>query len=305
MYWSNYIYPKHLCDPLCALLRVLCVLDLPHVMKISAICTDIDGTLLDSNRELSPRTIRAIKSLDTNIPVILASSRMPGAMRHLQEELGISDHPLICFNGGYVLHYSAGAAQPVVLDSVQIPVWICSSIATMARSTDIHVSLYTEDHWCAPARDQWTEREERITKVTASIADLEAILEQWNGTNTGAHKVMCMGPEHQIDAMEKELNASLHDNLHIYRSRPTYLEIAPRSISKGTALALVLEKLYGIELQHAMAFGDNYNDIDLLKMVGLGVAVGNARDEVKAVAKEITLNSVADGVAVAIEKYFG
>lgn len=274
-------------------------------MKISAICTDIDGTLLDSRRELSPRTIRAIKSLDGKIPVILASSRMPAAMRHLQEELGILDHPLICYNGGYVLHYSAGAVQPVVLDSVQIPVWICSSIATMARSTDIHVSLYTEDRWYAPAQDQWAEREERITKVSASITDLETVLEEWGGEGIGAHKVMCMGPEHQIDAMEKELNTLFHDTLHIYRSRPTYLEIAPRSISKGTALALVLEKLYGLDLQHALAFGDNYNDIDLLKMVGLGIAVENARDEVKGVAKEITLSSIADGVAVAIEQYFG
>jgi Cof subfamily protein (haloacid dehalogenase superfamily) len=272
-------------------------------MKINAICTDIDGTLLDSRRELSPRTIRAIKNLNATIPVILASSRMPGAMRHLQDELGILHHPLICFNGGYVLHYSSGATQPVVLDSVQIPARICSSIAAMARSTEIHVSLYTEDQWFAPARDQWAEREERITKVSANITDLETVLERWNGSSAGAHKVMCMGPEHQMDVMERELNRLFHDTLHLYRSRPTYLEIAPRSISKGTALALVLEKLYGISMQEVMAFGDNYNDTDLLSMAGLGIAVGNAREEVKAVAKEITLNSIEDGVAVAIEKY--
>lgn len=274
-------------------------------MKISAICTDIDGTLLDSRRELSSRTIRAFRNLDTRLPVILASSRMPAAMRHLQEELGILQHPLICFNGGYVLHYSAGVVLPVVMDSVQIPVWICSSIVTMARDTDIHVSLYTEDNWYAPARDQWTEREERITKVSSIVTDLQAVLEQWNGSSTGAHKVMCMGPEHQIDSMDKELNTLFHDTLHIYRSRPTYLEIAPKSISKGTALALVLKKLYGIGLENVMSFGDNYNDIDLLKMSGLGIAVANAREEVKAVAKELTLNGIEDGVAVAIEKYLG
>ena len=69
-------------------------------MKIRAICTDIDGTLLDSHRELSSRTVAAINSIKRDVPIILASSRMPGAIRHLQKELGIEDHPMICFNGG-------------------------------------------------------------------------------------------------------------------------------------------------------------------------------------------------------------
>lgn len=272
-------------------------------MKIKAICTDIDGTLLDSRRALSPRTISAFRSLDKNIPVILASSRMPGAMRHLQEELGILHHPMICFNGGYVLLFSEGAATPAVIDSVQIPVSTCAEIVKMAHGTDIHISLYTEDNWYTPQFDKWAEKEERVTKVSPNIGALNAVLGEWHTADTGAHKVMCMGPEQEITEMADALDKKFGNEIYIYRSKTTYLELASRTISKATALELILRNNYAISMDEVMAFGDNYNDIEMLQAVGKGIAVGNAREEVKAVANEITLNSTEDGVAVAIEKY--
>ncbi|TXK47927.1 HAD family phosphatase [Pontibacter qinzhouensis] len=273
-------------------------------MTYRAICTDIDGTLLDSRRELSPRTIAAFKKLDKSIPVILASSRMPSALRHLQRELGILDHPMICFNGGYVLIYEGNNLAPIVVDTVEIPVAICADILLRSRQTDIHVSLYVEDLWYAPQMDQWTEREERITKVSPTIAELESLLSGWQEANTGAHKVMCMGPENEISAMQEALEKTYGEQLHIYRSKDTYLEIAPRAISKASALEMILKDKFDIPMKDVVAFGDNYNDIEMLQAVGLGIAVGNARNEVKAVANEITLPNKEDGVAVAIEKHF-
>ncbi|PRY10595.1 hypothetical protein CLV24_11314 [Pontibacter ummariensis] len=274
-------------------------------MKIRAICTDIDGTLLDSRRQLSPRTIATIKSLPDELPVVLASSRMPSAMRHLQEELDILHHPMICFNGGYILSYEDSTAAPTVLDSVHIPVSTCTAILALAQGTDIHISLYSEDYWYAPKADQWAEREERITKASPQITSLQPVLDRWQETEAGAHKVMCMGPEEEIAAMAAALTERFGDQLFVYKSKSTYLELAPKTISKATALKLLLENRYGINLSEVMAFGDNYNDIDMLKAVGLGIAVGNAREEVKAVADEVTLKSIEDGVAVAIEKYLG
>jgi Cof subfamily protein (haloacid dehalogenase superfamily) len=272
-------------------------------MKIKAICTDIDGTLLDRRRELSPRTIAAIRRLDNRIPVILASSRMPSAMRHLQEELGILNHPMICFNGGYVLLYDGDAPTPVVFDTVHIPPSICAAIVEMAQGTEVHVSLYTEDQWYAPQFDKWAEKEERVTKVSPNVAALHEVVNDWHTNDTGAHKVMYMGPEQEIQDMAEALTERFGNDIYIYRSKSTYLELAPRSISKATALELLLREKYGIAMAEVMAFGDNYNDIDMLRAAGLGIAVGNAREEVKAVADEITLNSTEDGVAVAIEKY--
>jgi Cof subfamily protein (haloacid dehalogenase superfamily) len=273
-------------------------------MKIRAVCTDIDGTLLNSKRELSDKTIAAFKSIDKSIPVILASSRMPSAMTHLQRELGILYQPLICFNGGYVIQYKEGEEKPFVCDTVQIPIAICAGIVDLARGTDIHVSLYHEDNWYAPQQDHWTEREARITKVDPTIQPITETLADWRENNKGGHKVMCMGHENDIHALETALRKTFGGDLHIYRSKSTYLEIAPRIISKATALQLVLEKFYNLNAFDAIAFGDNYNDIEMIAAAGLGVAVDNARDEVKAVAKEITLKSVDDGVAISLRKHF-
>ena len=265
-------------------------------------CADIDGTLLNGERELSPRTIAAIKALPEDIPVILASSRMPSAMYHLQKELDILHHPLICFNGGYIIH-THGSLQPVVLDSVRIEAEICSSIFEKTRNTNLHISIFEEDSWYTAYEDQWTERETRITKSTPTITSLDPVLRRWLVSKTGAHKIMCMGDENEIHQMEADLQNIFGNQIHIYRSKSTYLELAPKAVSKATALELVLKKCFDADLSEAMAFGDNYNDIEMIRAAGFGIAVGNARDEVKAVAKEITSNSKEDGVAIAIEKY--
>lgn len=270
-------------------------------MKFLAICTDIDGTLLNKERQLSTKTIRVIKALGPNFPVILASSRMPSAMRHLQAELNIEHHPIIAYNGGYVLRYVNGAVEEYC--SIDIPGNVVKRIIELSQGTAIHNSLYRKDEWFAPAFDHWTEREERITKVSAVVTDISKVIQHWTTNGQGAHKVMCMGEEHEIHTMEQRLNTHLGSEIHVYRSRPTYLEIAPKIISKATGLELILQKLYDFPMENVICFGDNYNDIDMLTRAGLGVAVENSRDEVKAIAGEIAGRSVDDGVAETIEKY--
>ncbi|GAB3826500.1 Cof-type HAD-IIB family hydrolase [Pontibacter rugosus] len=273
-------------------------------MNLKAICTDIDGTLLNKERQLSERTIDTFRSLDKDIPVVLASSRMPSAMRHLQQELGILHNPLVCFNGGYIIYFEDGKTAPVQLDSTLVPAAVCTAIIELTRGTDIHISLYEQDNWYAPQLDYWAKREQNNTKVTPTISPLDAVLDAWHSSEAGAHKIMCMGPADEIEALYQELIKNYAAQIHAYRSKDTYIEIAPSAISKATALELLLESQFNIKLSEVMAFGDNYNDIDMLQAVGMGIAVGNAREEVKAVADKITLDSVDDGVAVAIEKYW-
>jgi Cof subfamily protein (haloacid dehalogenase superfamily) len=240
-------------------------------MRYKVVCSDIDGTLLDANRQLSQETLAVFRKLK-DVPVVLASSRMPAAMTHLQDELGVLYHPLVCYNGGYVIRYQSGKTKPEVLESVVIPVEICSGIIDLAKGTSIHTSLYHEDSWHAPAFDQWTEREARITKVNANVTDLNDVIRLWRENGWGGHKVMCMGPENEIEAMEQQLLTTFGNDIHIYRSRPTYLELAPKSISKATGLKLILDRYYSLSLRDVIAFGDNYNDIELLEQAGWGVA---------------------------------
>lgn len=272
-------------------------------MKIRAICTDIDGTLLDSNRQISARTKNAFNKLPADFPIILASSRMPSAMMHLLEEIDRTNNPLICYNGGYVLGINAGQNIHHAIDSVSIPLEDCVTILEMAKGTSIHISLYSADEWYAPQMDKWTRKEELATKVKTVISPGNKVFEKWTKEGCGAHKVMCMGEADEIDQLYASIHKNLGNSLHLYRSKETYIEIAPKSISKASGLELVLRTHFDISMAEVMAFGDNYNDIDLLSAVGMGIAVENARAEVKAVANEITAKNTADGVAVAIERF--
>jgi Cof subfamily protein (haloacid dehalogenase superfamily) len=269
--------------------------------EIRAMCTDIDGTLLDSQRQLSPQTIQTIKRIKECMPIILASSRMPSAMRHLQQELDIVSHPLICYNGGYVVRYDA-TDNADVISSVKIPLSVCAQLLEITDKTSVHVSLYVDDEWYAPRIDQWTTREATITKGSPVIKAGQEVLRMWATAGQDAHKIMIMGDADEVKVLEQSLRLKFKNELHIYHSRATYLEIAPIVISKASALKKLLTHYYHIDMSQVVAFGDNYNDIEMIQHAGLGIAVENARDEVKAVAREITLDSKLDGVAFAINK---
>ena len=270
--------------------------------KFRLICTDIDGTLLNADRQLSEETKAAFSAVPESIRVILASSRMPAAMRHLQAELGRLHEPLICYNGGYIISYH-GNGELREIASVAIPLGIASGICNLAQA-EIHVSLYHKDEWYAPKWDYWAERESRITKADPVILSNDEVLRQWTTEDKGAHKVMCMGPENEIDKFERQLNDNFSAHIHIYRSRPTYLELAPVSMSKGLGLELLLKELYDFDMDEVISFGDNFNDVDLLQRSGHGVAVSNSRDAVLKIADEVTGDSREDGVATIIRKYF-
>jgi hydroxymethylpyrimidine pyrophosphatase-like HAD family hydrolase len=81
--------------------------------------------------------------------------------------------------------------------------------------------------------------------------------------------------------------------------------LSSKFVSKATAIEKLLTEHMGFQMNEAMAFGDNYNDIEMLEAVGLGIAMANGNDALKSIADEITLSNVEDGVAVAIEKWFG
>lgn len=269
-------------------------------MKYKLICSDIDGTLLNKERVLSAKTISTIQNLPAKLPVVLVSSRMPKAMRHLQTDLKIEQHPLIAYNGGLILTYEAGVGA--ILLSIEIELALTELLLRFTAGSAIHVSLYHADDWYVPAMDQWAKREQNNTKVDPVVADLEAVCEGWRAAGRGPHKIMCMGPAEEIQLLENYLSLHHAEQLHYYRSKPTYLEIASKRISKLSALSYLLEQKYSIGLAEVVAFGDNYNDIDMIAGVGMGIAVANAREELKAVADQVTLSNWDDGVAVALER---
>lgn len=267
-------------------------------MTYKLICSDIDGTLLDKNRELSEMTISEIQRVSP-IPFVLISSRMPKAMRHLQKQLGNETAPIIAYNGGLVLHNNQ------VLHSAFINNTVLESVIGLCAKTSIHLSLYFEDDWFVPAMDFWAKREAENTKVIPVVKSSESVLNQWKNEEKGAHKIMCMGNETEIDILYKALENSFSNEIMLYRSKPTYIEISHISVSKKTAIKVLLKHCYtNISMKNVLAFGDNYNDIEMLKSVGLGVAVANAIEEVLQIANKITDTNKNDGVAKVIRELF-
>ncbi|MBL7472746.1 Cof-type HAD-IIB family hydrolase [Robertkochia sediminum] len=269
-------------------------------MKYKIIFTDIDGTLLDSNRTISDYTAAQIKKIKSHLPFILVSSRMPRQMTYFQEQLEDLGQSMIAYNGALVLH----GDQPI--HSTEIVAEHTQALIDFNQAQDqpVHLSLYHGDEWTVEAMDYWAKREENNTRVTPEVRSNRETLASWRSKGIGAHKIMCMGEVSQIDKIYSYMEAHFGTDLHLYRSKDTYIEIANKRVSKLTGINMLLDAMgEGITLDQAVAFGDNYNDIEMLNAVGLGVAVANAREELKAVANTITGHHKEDGVGRFLEEF--
>lgn len=276
---------------------ILTFVNLAKMKTIKLICSDIDGTLLNTERDLSEHTISTLNKLKKTLPIVLISARMPSAMQHLQKQIGIEHYPLVAYNGGLI--YADGK----IVDSTTIPYKLVDSIVK-CNTDDLHLSLYNGDDWYVPQHDKWTEREVNNTKVDAILKPNNEVLKLWKTTSMGAHKIMCMGEQDKVSAFYETLSDNFSDKLHLYRSKDTYIEIAPKVISKRSAIEFLIQTTYKFTMEEVMSFGDNYNDIEMLEASGLGLAVGNANEEVKKVAKRIIGNAKQDGVAHFLNDYF-
>src|SRR5690606_14719227 len=132
-------------------------------MPYKIVFSDIDGTLLNKERELSQVTIKAIKRLKDKVPFILISARMPAAMRHLQKQLEIGNLPIICYNGGLMI------ADEKIVQSTIIPLNILEDLVNRNKEFDCHLSLYHNDEWYVPQVDEWAEMEINNTKIIPEI----------------------------------------------------------------------------------------------------------------------------------------
>jgi len=100
------------------------------------------------------------------------------------------------------------------------------------------------------------------------------------------------------------LTQAFEQELNIYRSNATLIEIANKKVSKISGIQTILKEFYPVSIENAMAFGDNYNDMEMIQAVGHGVAMGNARSELKKVADVTIANNKEDGVATYLKGFF-
>ncbi|RYE20427.1 MAG: HAD-IIB family hydrolase, partial [Sphingobacteriaceae bacterium] len=246
-------------------------------MSIKLICTDVDGTLLNKQREVDARTVKAVAKLDPEIRFVLASSRMPKALYHLQNTLNISQMPLICYNGALVLSSGNEFNLQEIISSVLISAEKVKVIMELASQQQIHISLYQNNSWMASAIDFYAQREINNTRVEPDgLLKNFSAEELQNFIQNGAHKIMLMGEPKLLDLIEETIRENLQ--VALWRSKDIYLEITPFT-NKSEGLQLLLNSFpenSTVKPDEVMAFGDGYNDLEMLQNAGIGVAVGNA-----------------------------
>ena len=264
-------------------------------MNFKVLCSDLDGTLLTTKSDVSDFTISEIYRIKKAIKVVLVSARMPKAISYLQQRMGIENEPIICYNGALVMN------GPREVSSTVINIDLIKEIHRLTEPHSIKLGLYYKDEWYVAEETERVRKEIRYTQTTPLFRDTSKTIKEWEKRGIGGHKIMLMGTKSTADAIFPELQKMFTADLHLYRSNDTLIEIAPKSVSKLSGIQLLLGENY--ELKDIIAFGDNYNDIEMLKNTGCGVAVANGRDEVKAIADYITLPNTEDGVAHFIKQH--
>lgn len=264
-------------------------------MNFKILCSDLDGTLLSTKSDVSEFTISEIERIRAFIRVILVSARMPQSMTYLQERLGIFNEPIICYNGALVRHGEKEIFSEVVhFDAVE-------KLFKVSEEHQIKLGLYYNREWYVEETSERVEKEINYTKTQPVFRPTSVSLTDWKKRNLSAHKIMLMGTKSSADAIFPILMSQLGEQIHIYRSNDTLIEVAPKSVSKLSAIQLLLSQ--DESLADVISFGDNFNDVEMLQHSGVGVAVGNARKEVKAIANYITLKNTEHGVAHFIKQH--
>lgn len=267
------------------------------VGKVKAVALDLDGTLTNARKEITPRVRDAVRrAAEAGTSIILASGRPVVGMAHVADSLELGNI------GGYVLSNNGSKiiewrSKDVVLDRVlpREAVLACCEAAHRFGATALcydEKGLYSED----PSAT-YVEKERYNNSAMATKVDDLAEAVSWD-----PNKMMVVGEPDALQPALEWLQSRLQGTASVFLSEPYFIEIAPSGIRKDAALEILMAQL-GTSLDELMAVGDGFNDIPMLECAGMAVAMGNAYPEVKKHADWIAPSNEEDGAAVAIERF--
>jgi Cof subfamily protein (haloacid dehalogenase superfamily) len=262
-------------------------------LDIRLIAIDLDGTLLNDSKQISAQTIGALREVARRgVKVVIASARPPRSVRHIYNQLGL-DTWQINYNGALIWDEPAKRIifhQPMACDLVRGLI-----DSARARFDSVLITCEILDRWYTDRFDQtYTTETGRLFKP-----DVIAPLDEF--CNQPITKLLLLGEKRMIDDLECLL-AGATDSVTVVRTDPELLQIMDKNVSKGAALQIVAEH-YQIPLQNMMAIGDAPNDVGILKIAGIGVAVNNAADIVKDAADWIAPSNNDHGVYAAMVQF--
>ncbi|WP_019320314.1 fructose-phosphate phosphohydrolase SppA [Streptococcus mutans] len=268
--------------------------------EIKLILSDIDGTILDNNHQVDAHLRDTITELKKeSIPFVLASARSPHGMFPIAQELNLGANPIACYNGALIVEGNTEHYQTLIehgLSKADV-----KKIVALIKKQFPHISInfYSGGDWIVEEIDQWVQIEADITKESPDIRNFDTLL---TDDAIPIHKLLLIANAQAIQEFFTYLKRVNFEDASFYLSKDNYLEVTSQSVSKENAL-LEIAKYYDISLSQTMAIGDNYNDIPMLKLAGLGVAMANAPQAVKNEADIETVSNNDNGVSKVIEDY--
>ena len=265
-------------------------------MKYKAIVLDVDGTLLNNDGIVTAR-MRAslIKVQQMGVRIILASGRPTCGVLPLAKELDMdkNDGYILSYNGGQIISVQTGE----LLFEKRIKLEMLPYLERKANKNNFAIFTYHKD--VIYTND--TSNEHIIHEAELNNMRLEKVDCLSDVITFSPCKCMIVSDdEKSLIGLESHWKKRLAGELDVFRSEKYFLEIVPPFIDKANTLSVLFEKL-GIALESVVAIGDGVCDVTMIQLAGLGIAMGNAQESVKACADYVTSTNEDNGVAVAIE----
>lgn len=275
-------------------------------MTTKAIVLDIDGTLLNDDKQITQNTKQALIDAQKNgVKVILASGRpTPGMLKYVDElQMDRYNGLIVSYNGAHVLDITTEEelfSQPLSIETTQqilehlkqfdvIPMiakdeymYVNNVYNCMLELAEPHGNFNIIEYESRGGNFQLCEKQDLAAFVDFPL-----------------HKILVAGQPEYLEANWEQILAPFKGSVSGMFSAPMYFEFTDQGIDKANALEQALKPL-GIHEEHIISFGDGQNDLSLINYAGTGVAMGNAVDELKQVANKITLSNNEDGIAAAL-----
>lgn len=262
-------------------------------MKYKLLAVDVDGTLLNSNREITPKTREKVhQAIDRGVVFTISSGRPIQGVEMITSALGV-DIPVITYNGAMVI---TGKSKNVIY-SCTMRREDAKTVEALGRERDTTIAIWAENRLFV---NRFDERAAKYSELSGSKPELYNNIEEL--IDKGINKILWYDYVEKINEFQNEIGGLLSPSVNFHTSQPFFLEFVDINASK----AIAIEKLgehYGIKREEMIAVGDGFNDISMIKYAGLGVAMDNAPEEVKQASDFVTLSNDEDGVAYVIDKF--
>ena len=257
------------------------------------IAMDVDDTLLSDKLTVSEETKAALEAaIEQGVTVTLATGRMYASAVQIAKQINLNV-PIITYQGSLVKTLLEGT----VLYERYVPSQAAIHIQQYCLQHNLHLQLYVDDLLYGMEENETIKEYSERSKIPYIIEpDFNKLI------NQPLNKMLIIDEPAKLDQVSQDLRALVGEEAHITKSKPHFLEITHKEGTKGHALRFMADHL-GCSMQETIAIGDSWNDHEMIEAAGLGVAMGNATDKLKAIADYVTSSNNDDGVRHVIEKF--